>query len=147
MSDSHTTLKANMSLHLQFENFCYPLKEFDMSNLNVKKLLLSLASLFILGCSSSGPVPMGKDTYLITKEGIGSLISAVSLKADLYKEANAFCHSEGKEFQPIRENAIESIQGRNGSSAEVQFRCLSKEDPEFQRPNLERSPDVVIRNK
>lgn len=113
-----------------------------MSNLNVKKLLMSLASLSILGCSSSGPVPMGKDTYLITKGGIGSLISAVSLKADLYKEANAFCHREGKEFQPIRERIDESVK-----SAEVQFRCLSKEDPEFQRPNLERSPDVVIRNK
>lgn len=118
-----------------------------MSNLNVKKLLLSLASLSILGCSSSGPVPMGKDTYLITKEGIGSLISAASLKADLYKEANAFCHSEGKEFQPIRENAIESIQGKNGSSAEVQFRCLPKGDSEIQRPNIQRSPDIVIEHK
>lgn len=118
-----------------------------MSNLNVKKLLMSLASLSIWGCSSSGPVPMGKDTYLMTKTGFAAFGSAGSLKAEVYKEAYAFCQKEGKEFQPIRERAVEHVMDRNDASAEVQFRCLPKDDPEFQRPNLERSPDVVIRNK
>jgi hypothetical protein len=87
---------------------------------------------------------MGRDTYMLSSTGAWSWSSGAALKGDLYREADAFCRSQGKAMMPAR-----SI-SNNGSfsefaQAEVQFRCLAEDDPELRRPHTE--PNVIIENR
>ena len=100
---------------------------------------------FLLGCSSSGPVPMGKDTYMLSNTGAWSWSSGSALKGDLFREANDFCQSQGKQLMPINTNSIDGGFS-NFAHAEVQFRCLANNDPELKRPNLQPMPNVRIEN-
>jgi hypothetical protein len=106
-----------------------------------------VAAVCLTGCASSGPVPMGKDTFLITKQSSTGFHSAGSVKADIYREANEYCAGQGKQFQPVSDRGTDGQPGRSFANAEVTFRCLSAGDPELSRPVPRPAPDVVIENR
>lgn len=110
---------------------------------------ISLACLVALtGCASSGPVPIGKDTYMITKESAGGMfVSGSAVKADVFKEAYAYCASQGKDFQVVNTHQEDAIPGARLPSAEVQFMCLNRDDPSVSRPNLRLEPNLVIEHR
>jgi hypothetical protein len=113
----------------------------------MKILIGSTALALLVGCaSSSGPVPIGKDTYMIAIGG-KSMSSAGTLKADAFKEANQFCINQGKQMQVVSTQQKELVIMGNNSSAEVQFMCLSATDAELQRPKLKPAPTTVIEIK
>ena len=105
-----------------------------------------LLALLVLGggCASSGPVPMGKDTYLLAKSGGLFTISGGEVKAELYREANEFCLRQNKQLMPVNESSRDAAYYSNYANAEIQFRCLAEGDPQLQRPAMERTPDVTI---
>jgi hypothetical protein len=108
-------------------------------------LLAALTVALLTGCSS-GPVSIGRDTYLVSNTGAWSWSSGAALRGDLYREANTFCRSQGKELMPDRSASI------NGgfsqfAQAEVQFRCLAQGDPDLGRPRLRSEPNVIIENR
>lgn len=110
----------------------------------MQRLLIVTMALFLTGCASSGPVSIGKDTYLITKQGAGGVLtSSGSVKVDIIREAQLFCTSTGKAFQIVNTNEQSAAPGRL-ASAEVQFMCLNEGDQELRRPKLSRAPDTVI---
>src|ERR1017187_3895438 len=98
-----------------------------------KIISLLLVSVAITGCASSGVVPMGQDTYMISKQSATGFSSGGAVKADIYREGSAFCASNGKEFQPVSDRGVDGIPGRAFANSEVQFRCLDKSDPELGR--------------
>lgn len=105
-----------------------------------------LVAAVLTGCASSGPVPIGKDSYMLSGTGAWSWSSGAALKGDLYREAGAFCKSQAKQIQPINTAA------NNGSfsqfaQAELQFRCLADNDPDLVRPNLQPVPNILIENR
>lgn len=104
--------------------------------------LLALLTL-VGGCASSGPVPMGKDTYLLAKPGGLFTISGGEVKAELYRETNEFCLRQNKQLMPVNESSRDSAP-YHYANAEIQFRCLAEGDPQLQRPTMERAPDVKI---
>jgi hypothetical protein len=63
--------------------------------------------------------------------------SGVSLKADLFRQASAFCRSQGKEIMPVSSTSTDTTMAVWGSS-EVDFRCLSPGDPDLRRPRPNR---------
>ena len=109
-----------------------------------------LVSLFaattLAGCASPGPVPMGKDTYMLSGTGAWSWSSGAALKGDLFREADAFCLSRGKQLMPVNTASNDGSFSRF-AQAELQFRCLAEGDPELARPNLEPVPNVRIENR
>ena len=65
----------------------------------MKRELLFLSSLCLLlaGCvSSSGPMPFGKDSYMITTSAGGSFNNPGAAFQGAVKEANEHCASIGK---------------------------------------------------
>ena len=119
----------------------------------MRPLLGSMIALLITGCAEltspptySDVVPMGLDTYMITKEDAFTR-SGSAVKAGLYRRANAFCESKGKQLMPVREMSRDSL-GNPGygspANAEIQFRCLDSSDPELIRPTMQSVPDVKI---
>jgi hypothetical protein len=89
------------------------------------KTLLAILVLVLIGCASTGVVPMDKDTYMISKRsaqvGFGP---ADGVKADVYCEANEFCAKQDKKVETVTLNTTDSGFARPGSVS-LQFRCVS----------------------
>lgn len=113
-----------------------------------KKLLFALTSTTVLAACAgvTDVVPIGKDTYMIASQGVMGWSSSQQEKALAFQKAGAYCNSIGKELQPVSTNESAGGYGRI-ASAEVQFRCLNRNDPELSRPTLQKNPDTVIQVK
>lgn len=110
----------------------------------MRLLLASTIVLLIAGCSGPGIVPMGRDTYMVAKDGSFTTFGGGAVKAELYQEANAFCENKRKKLMPVKEASRDSGYGRY-ANAELQFRCLDENDPELRRPTMESEPNVKIK--
>lgn len=108
------------------------------------KIIIFSVVVFLTGCASSGVVPMGQDTFMISKQSSTGFHSAGSVKADIYKEGSEYCASQGKEFQPVNDHGVDGVPGRSFASAEVQFRCLRKGDAELSRPTMRPIANIRI---
>ena len=101
--------------------------------------LIVIPAFLLAACVSITPItPAGKDTYLIAgSNGMDEGPKGVNIKATLYAKANSHCESLGKKFSPLNE----SVTAR---TAELRFRCLYENDPEYKRPNMTAVPDVKV---
>ena len=113
----------------------------------LKKIAAGVASIMLSACATTSGtadiVPIGKDTYMVGRPGGFFTISGGEVKAQLYRDANIFCRSQGKNLMPV------SSESRNAAAytyatAELQFRCLADGDPDLGRPNMKARPDVTI---
>jgi PEGA domain-containing protein len=95
--------------------------------------------------SNSGVVPIGPDTFMVSRQAATGFSGLGILKAEALREAEQYCAGKGKTMQIV--NSTESqppyIFG-NFPKAEVQFMCLSADDPELARPKMSKEADVVI---
>jgi len=104
--------------------------------MNIKYLYAIAISLMVAACASiTDVVPAGKDTYVVA--GDSEINSGASVKTDLYKKANAHCETMGKKLLPVNESV-------SSQAAELRFRCLEEDDPEYVRPVMESVPNVRI---
>lgn len=89
------------------------------------KTSIVLAGLVFAGCSSTGVVSTGSDTYMVAKSGGGPGASGAEMSADLYREANAFCAEQKKQFVRISvtERDIKPFHGP--ANAKLEFRCVT----------------------
>lgn len=123
----------------------------------MRRLIGLTIALLLSGCELAPPqpfsdvVPMGLDTFMLTNEDrLGT--SGSSVKAGLYRKANAFCESKGKQLMPVNEQSRDGVPGSGSNkyvnsipaNAEIQFRCLDSNDPELTRPTMKSVPDVQI---
>lgn len=101
---------------------------------------------FVAACSSnSGVVPIGPDTFLVSRQAATGFSGSGTLKADAFREANTHCQSLGKVMQVVRtEESRPPYIAANFPKAEVQFMCLDANDPELRRPKLRKEPDTSI---
>jgi hypothetical protein len=109
----------------------------------MKKLLTVLLCLGLVGCASTGIIKISPDTYMISKERWG--LSTVGIKADVFKQANAFASSQGKVMIPLTFNERQVAFGQY-PTVELQFRLVDKDAPEAKGAYLTKSPDVVIKS-
>ncbi len=101
--------------------------------------VLPLVALF--GCQSTGVVPMDQDSYMIAKkDGTPGLGVSFSTKADVYREANAFCSSKGLELMTL-EVIITPARPAQLGSTELRFKCVP---PGGTAQPMQRAPDTVI---
>jgi hypothetical protein len=93
--------------------------------MNQIKLLSSTIILLALSaCQSTGVIPMGQDSYMIgKKDGSPGVGVSLSNKAEVYKEANAFCHEKKLEVKTVEVTTTPAGVGRLGST-ELQFKCV-----------------------
>lgn len=59
-----------------------------------------------------------------------------------HEEANNFCQSKGKLFQPVATKVVSAASGVD-PFVELQFRALSPDDPDYIKPDLEPLPDLM----
>ena len=87
------------------------------------KILYAFVTIIMVGCASTGVVPMDDDLYIIAKRsaqvGFGP---PDGIKADVYKEANEFCFKENQQVETIDLQVIDSGFFRPGNVS-LTFRC------------------------
>lgn len=118
----------------------------------MKKLFvvpIAIVSLLV-GCAATttGVVPMGRDTYMIAKEQGSGFPGLGTMKGEIITEGVQFCAKQGKEFQitSTKETQPPYILG-NYPRSEIEFMCLNAGDKDFQRPKLQPVPNTVIQVK
>jgi hypothetical protein len=81
----------------------------------------------VAGCASSGVIPTGPDTYMVSKTSAGGVfVSGSSVKADLYIEANKFCADRGQVVDTVDASSKNAIPFARMPSAELQFKCVPR---------------------
>jgi hypothetical protein len=91
----------------------------------MKKIIILLSTLFIASCASTGVIPMDQDSYFIgKKDGSPGLGVSLSNKAEVYKEANAFCQKKNLEVKTLHVTTTPARPGQLGST-ELQFKCVA----------------------
>ena len=103
---------------------------------------LTVLAVVCLAACSTGVVPAGPDTYIVSQK-VSSFGSTGGGKAAAYREANAWCAKRGLVMVPISVDTREARPGQMGT-AELTFRALRPGDPEIVRPTVEK-PDHVQR--
>lgn len=91
----------------------------------LKHSLFIVLSVFgISACQSTGVIQMDHGTYMIGKKD-GSLGLGVSLsnKAEVYKEANAFCQEKDLVVETIKVTVSPAKLAKLGST-ELEFKCV-----------------------
>ena len=115
------------------KNFCF-------------NIIFIIVGLFVIGCTSTGVIPIDKDSYMIgKKDGAPGLGVSLTNKAEVYKEANEFCSAKNLEVETLRV-VTEPARPAQLGYTELQFKCVQK--GATAKP-LVREPDTIIeyRNK
>lgn len=107
--------------------------------------ILSTLSLLTACVSTSQVLQMGKDTYSVSATADG-FRDAAAARQSAYVQANSKCQALGKNFMFVNESTMATRMGID-TTVNLTFRCLSDNDPQYTRPNIENTPDVLIQNR
>lgn len=108
----------------------------------MKLIAGALALALLSGCTDSGPIKVGPDTYTIsTRVPFGGPASA---KGQALKEANTFCASLGREILLDHMQASECALHGGCGEAEIFFFCLASNDPQLKRQKYSADPTQKI---
>lgn len=91
-----------------------------------------IVAALISGCTSSGIVPMGQNTYMISRTHWG-FTGPAPIKAAALKEADDYCKKQGKVLRVTKTVEI-GIEFGSTPAAEVYFKALDPTDPELKQP-------------
>ena len=110
------------------------------------KIICCLLAIILAGCAlNSGVVPIGKDTFMVSRQAATGFSGSGTLKAEAFKEANQYCLSQNKVLQIVNTTEAQPPYVLdNFPKAEVQFMCLEPNDSELARPKLKKEADSVI---
>jgi hypothetical protein len=96
--------------------------------------LLLVSAFAMTGCvSSSGVVPTGPDTFMVSHSEKGTKLGP-AMKAAALEEANAYCKSRGKVMKVIGSSQKDMVLFTSDAYAEVHFKALDPNDPEATAP-------------
>src|ERR1700739_4008525 len=107
----------------------------------MKPVIWGLA-LVLAGCGSANIINLGPDTYSVSVTRLGVSGGATGARAEAYDLGHQECARRGGEFIVVREG-VRGTPGLPGS-ADVDFRCLAADDPDYKRPTLRPMPNTVI---
>lgn len=89
------------------------------------KLLWTSILLLLTGCSSSGVMPLGQDTYAISNRGRFMSSDPATIKAEALQEAKDYCGQQNKGVQVIEADQEGGGYGKLPET-DMQFRCTRR---------------------
>ncbi len=108
------------------------------------KRILILSLFLVSACSSTGVIPVGGDSYMVSKQTATGFQSAVGIKGEILKEANEFCERKGLRMMVVSLRSKDGEPGRSYATAELVFKAVKETDPEYQNYLLKRDADKII---
>ncbi len=92
------------------------------------KYIIAAICVTFFGCASnSGVVPMGNNTYMVSRQAASGFSGMGTLKAEAMKEAYNQCQKSGKSVE-----VIEAVDAKppyifgNFPKTEIRFKCVSE---------------------
>jgi hypothetical protein len=110
----------------------------------MKRILVS-SIIVLAGCAiNTGVVPIGQDTFMVSRQAATGFSGLGDLKGEAFREANQYCLDQRKSVQVLHasESSPPYIFG-NFPKAVIQFRCLDANDSELKRAKLRKDVDTV----
>lgn len=108
----------------------------------IRVLTLGVVLVALVGCSSTGVIPVDRDSYMIgKKDGSPGLGVSLSNKAEVYQEANAFCATKGLEVETLNLVVTPAALARFGST-ELRFKCVPK-GTDSAKPHVRESDQIL----
>lgn len=91
----------------------------------VKRVILFLLAAIVVGCASTGVVPVGDNVYMISKQSAAGIFGTpAGVEADIYQEANAFCEARHQVLQTVDVQTQNAVPFVHEGSATLHFRCM-----------------------
>ena len=90
-----------------------------------------LAGLLVACTTSSGVVPIGQGTYMVSRSTKGFRGASGPVKAAALREANHYCEKSGTVMRVVRTTQKDMKPFRSDAAAEVYFECLDPSDPKL----------------
>ena len=88
------------------------------------RLLVMIGCAMPVACaSSSGVVPAGDETFLVSRSEKAFDATGSRVKAAAFREASEFCAKSGKSMEVIKASEKDMVPFRSDPQAEVHFRC------------------------
>jgi len=98
----------------------------------------------LAGCAtSSGIVPTGPDSYMVSRSAGWGSANASSVLADDYREANEFCAKDGKKMETVHTQTSPMYFGHR-PEAQLDFMCLQPGDSQLRRPMMQADPQKIV---
>jgi hypothetical protein len=108
----------------------------------MKLLLVIGAGAFLVGCAStSGVMPYGKDTYVISRTDNSLTASVSALKGEALKDASQFCAKTGNSYEVIGGYDVQRSFGKIPTT-EIQFKCVKDGGLELNQPQQQATPNL-----
>lgn len=101
-------------------------------------LIAMVVGVALAGCTTSpvNPVPIGANTYLMSKTNVAGAFGDVgTLAENLMVQGNAFCAQKGLQFQLTGESLRQPRVGSSLGGATIQFECVEHAGPVQLRPD------------
>lgn len=103
----------------------------------MKIFLVTLFSVLLNACASTGPTQIGGHTYYSSKTNTAGIFGDVSAVAgSLMTEGYKFCSSKGKEFELVTKETKDNVPGVRFGGASITFKCIdASKDPIMRKDN------------
>jgi hypothetical protein len=110
--------------------------------------LITIIAFAVVGCaSSSGILPAGPNTYIVTERFAPIRGGSTEAQRTALTEANGFCAQQGRQFLPTDLETPASRNPYGPTDYAVTFQCLSPGDPTLARGGKTRAPDQIIESR
>lgn len=106
----------------------------------------ALCAMVISGCTSTGVVPCGYQTYMISGSQPG-IIGTGEVQARLLKEANAWCQKQGLAMVPMDITGHDSLIGSSNANACIRFKAVPPSDYAKTMTSVGAVPSQIIETK
>jgi hypothetical protein len=101
----------------------------------------------LAACAVSGTVAqMGPDTYSTSAVASPARGGSGEARNMVLAQANKHCSGMGKEIMVV-DVSTKTLNAMGAGSADVTYRCLTKGDPDLQRPTYRQAPTTVIEDR
>ena len=100
-------------------------------------------SLFLAACSSTGVVPVGENSYMVSKQTASGFQTAVGIRSEVMQEASAYCSKLNKYFVIQDMQSRDGVAGRSYATVSLTFGCYDKSDPIYKASKPRRGADHV----
>jgi hypothetical protein len=91
----------------------------------MKKLFFVSSILILSACANtSGVVPLGDESYLISRSEKGFDVTGSAVKADAIKEANKYCKSINQTIEILKVTQKDMVPFKSDAQAEIEFKCV-----------------------
>ena len=92
--------------------------------MNGGSLVAVLLAATLVGCAhDAGVIPIGNGTFMISKSEWGIEHTGATVRADVLKEAGAFCMKQQKDIEVVNTSQQDMVPFKSEAQAEVEFRC------------------------